>query len=185
VRVATQGQLHFELVASTKLLTELTTPAALVATAAICVAEGLDGSAFTALSSVSTDDVTALVWVGKSLLASLTAVVASLWIVVSCDLRALIPLLETELGRFLTEFSRLVRAEQYDGLLLLPQPASVMSKRTATITAATAIPVDPRRACAPDLFRLAFIAIREVMAASRARHRPKGLISTSRPESRL
>jgi len=58
-----------------KLLTELTTLPASEAIAAICVADGLDGSAFTALSSVSTDDFTALVSVGKSLLAALASVV--------------------------------------------------------------------------------------------------------------
>ena len=118
-----QRQLHFDLLASTKLLTELTTLLASSAIAAIWLAEGLDGSALTALLSVSTDVFTALVWVGKSLLAALTSDVASLWIVVSCDVRPLIPLLEVTLGRFLTELLRLVRSEQYAGLLL-PQPAS-------------------------------------------------------------
>jgi len=107
-----QAQLHFDLLASVKLLTELTTLLASRPIAASWVAEGLDGSALTALASVSTDDFTALVWVGKSLLAELTRVVASLLIVVSCDFRLLIPLLETELGRFLTEFSRFARSEQ-------------------------------------------------------------------------
>jgi hypothetical protein len=46
------------------------------------------------------------------------------------------PLLETELGRFLTEFSRLVRVVQYEGLLL-PQPASAISATAATVTAGT------------------------------------------------
>jgi len=42
-------QLHFDLLASVKLVTELTTLAASVAIPATCVAEGLDGSALTAL----------------------------------------------------------------------------------------------------------------------------------------
>ena len=107
-----RAQLHFDLLLSVKLLTELTTLLASSPIAASWVAEGLGGSALTALWSAATDDFTALVWVGKSLLAELTSFVASLLIVVSCDVRPLIPLLETELGRFLTEFSRLVRSEQ-------------------------------------------------------------------------
>ena len=54
-------QLHFDLLASVKLLTELTTLAALVAIAATWVAEGLDGSALTAVWSASTDVLTAVV----------------------------------------------------------------------------------------------------------------------------
>jgi hypothetical protein len=81
------------LLASEKLLTELTTLLASSPIAAIWLAEGLDGSALTAVASVSTEDFTALVWVGKSLLASFTRVVASLLIVVTCDGSELIPLL--------------------------------------------------------------------------------------------
>ena len=121
-------QLHFDLLASLKLLTELTTLAASVATAAICVDDGLDGSACTALASVSTDDCTALVSLGKSPLAELTSDVASLLIVVICDFRPLRPLLEVTLGRSFIEFSRSVRSEQYAGLLL-PQPASATARR--------------------------------------------------------
>ena len=55
------GQLHLDLLASVKLLTEFTTLAALVATAATWVAEGLDGSALTAVWSASTDVLTAVV----------------------------------------------------------------------------------------------------------------------------
>ena len=105
--------------------------------AAIWLVDGLDGSALTALWSVSTDVFTALVWLGKSLLAALTSDVASLWIVVSCDFRPLIPLLEVTLGRFLTEFLRLVRSEQYAGLLL-PQPAGATSATAATTPQARA-----------------------------------------------
>jgi hypothetical protein len=55
------GQLHFELDASTKLFTELTTlPASLVAMA-ICAADGLDGRAEAEFLSASTEDVMALV----------------------------------------------------------------------------------------------------------------------------
>ena len=61
-----------------KLLTELTTLAASAAIVAICVGDGLDGSALTALESVSTDVLTALVSLGKSDLAELTSFVASL-----------------------------------------------------------------------------------------------------------
>jgi hypothetical protein len=94
-----QRQLHFDLLASTKLLTELTTLAESAANAAIWVAEGLDGSALRALWSGSTDDFTAVVWLGKSLLAALTSDVASLSIVLACVCRPLIPLLEVTLHR--------------------------------------------------------------------------------------
>ena len=71
-------QLHFDLLVSPKLLTEFTTLPASSAIAAIWLADGLDGSALTALWSMSTDVLTALVWVGKSLLAALTSDVALL-----------------------------------------------------------------------------------------------------------
>jgi hypothetical protein len=54
-------QSHFELVASEKLLTALTTFAASVAIDAICVADGLDGSPLMVLSSAVIDDWIALV----------------------------------------------------------------------------------------------------------------------------
>ena len=91
-----------------KLLTELTTLAASLVTVAICAAEGLDDRAARALLSAPTDDVMALVSLGKSLLAELTSVEASLWIVVTCVFKPLTPLLVSPL----TEFSRLVRAPQ-------------------------------------------------------------------------
>src|ERR1700722_10051913 len=69
--VAPKPQLHFELLASTKLLTEVATLAALVATAAIWEADGLDGSAFSALENWLTEVWRALVWLGKSLFALL------------------------------------------------------------------------------------------------------------------
>ena len=106
------GQLHFELVASVKLLTELTTVAASLVTVAVCATEGLAARAVTALVSASTDDVMALVWLGKSLLAELTSAEASLWIVLTCDFKPLTPLLVITLGSPLTEFSRLVRSVQ-------------------------------------------------------------------------
>jgi hypothetical protein len=95
-----------------KLLTELTTLAASLVTVAICAAEGLDERAATALLSALTDDVMALVSLGKSLLAELTSVVASPWIVLTCDVKPLIPLLAFRLVSPLTEFSRLVRSVQ-------------------------------------------------------------------------
>jgi hypothetical protein len=143
-----QVQLHFDLLALTKPLTELTTLAESAVIAAICAAEGLDGSTLTALWSASTDDLTALVSLGKSLLAALTSDVASLRIVVSCDCRPLIPLLEVALGSPLIEFSRLVRSEQYAGLLL-PQPATAISTTAATI--APAIRLGVRHAFARNL----------------------------------
>jgi hypothetical protein len=52
--------------ASTKLFTELTTLAASLVAVAICPADGLDGSAVTEFLSALTEDVMALVSVGKS-----------------------------------------------------------------------------------------------------------------------
>ena len=106
------GQLHFELDASVKLFTELTTLAASLVTVAICAAEGLAGKAATALLRAPTDDVMALVSAGKSLLAELTSAVASLWIVWTCDFKPLTPLLAVRLVSPLTEFPRLVRSAQ-------------------------------------------------------------------------
>ena len=101
-----------ELVASEKLLTELATFAAALPTVATCAADGLDGSALTAPLNMSTDDLIALVWVGKSLLAELTSDVASLLIVVTCDFSALTSPLVAALVSPLTELSRLLRSEQ-------------------------------------------------------------------------
>lgn len=99
--------------ALTKLSNEFTALEALLATAAIWPGVGLDESPFTALSSASTDDLRALLSLGKSLLAELTSVVASLSIVVSFDFTALISLmLKFVLVRFLTDFSRLARFVQ-------------------------------------------------------------------------
>jgi len=101
-----------ELLAFMKLLTEVTTFPASLVTVAICEAEGLDESAETELLSVFTDDVIALVSVGKSLLAELTTFVASVWILASCDFRPLTPLLEFKLFSPLTELCRFCRLEQ-------------------------------------------------------------------------
>jgi len=88
--------------------------AASLVTVAISAVEGLDDSAPTEPLSASTDEVIALVSLGKSLLAELTSVVASLWIVPICDFRLLTPLLEVRLTLVspLTEFCRLVRSVQ-------------------------------------------------------------------------
>lgn len=95
-----------------KLFTELTTRAASAVTVAIWAAEGFAGRAATALLRAPTDDVMALVWSGKSLLAELTSAVASLWIVLTCDFKPLTPLLTVRLVSPLMEFPRLVRSAQ-------------------------------------------------------------------------
>ena len=82
-----------------KLLIELVTAAAETPIAAICDADGLDGSACTAPASVSTDDLIALVSLGKSDFAESTSAVASLWIVVSCVLKVLRSLLDLGIER--------------------------------------------------------------------------------------
>ena len=124
--------MHFGLLASPKLLTELATLVALVAIAAIWADEGLAGSAATALWSASTDAFRALVWVAKSLFAELTSEVASLWIFVTCDFSPLKSPLETELVSPLTELSRSLQSEQYAGLpapllAAVPLPALVVA----------------------------------------------------------
>ena len=62
-----------------KLFTEVFTVDASWATVAIVAAEGLACAAATELFSELTEEVMALVWLGKSLLAELTSAVASLW----------------------------------------------------------------------------------------------------------
>jgi hypothetical protein len=64
--VDSSGQLHFELDASVKLLTELTTRPAFLVTVAICAADGLDGRAAREFLSASTERVMALVWLATS-----------------------------------------------------------------------------------------------------------------------
>ena len=93
-------------------MTELTTLDALPTTDAIWLAEGFAGSALTALLSASTEDLMALVSLGKSPLAWLTTALASVWIFLNWACKALTPLLGLKLVASLTEFSRLVRAEQ-------------------------------------------------------------------------
>jgi hypothetical protein len=107
-----QDQLHFDLLASRKLWNELTTFAAELATVAIWLGEGFAVSALTALVSASTEDLMALVSLGKSLLAWLTTVLASVLSFVKAASKALIPLLGLKLVTSLIEFSRLVRVEQ-------------------------------------------------------------------------
>jgi hypothetical protein len=101
-----------DLLASTKFVNELSTFAAALATVAIWLGEGFALSALTALVSASTEDLMALVSRGKSLLAWLTTVLASVLIFVNVASKALIPLLGLKLVTSLIEFSRLVRAEQ-------------------------------------------------------------------------
>jgi hypothetical protein len=101
-----------DLLADTKALTELTTPAAAPVTVAILPAEGFALSALTALLSASTDDLMALVSLGKSPLAWLTRVFASVLTFVKAASNSLIPLLGLKLVAALTEFSRLLRAVQ-------------------------------------------------------------------------
>ena len=107
-----KGQPHCELLASVKLLTEVATLAASLVTVAISAAEGLGDRAVTELLSASTDEVMALVWLGKSLLAELTTAVASLSTLSTCDFTALTPPLLFRLVRPLTEFWRLARSVQ-------------------------------------------------------------------------
>ena len=106
------GQPHCELVAFVKLFTEFFTLDASVVTVTAAAAEGFDCSAVTELFSALTDEVMALVWFGKSLLAELTSVVAALWTVWTCDFQALAPLLAVKLFSPLTAFWRLLRSAQ-------------------------------------------------------------------------
>jgi hypothetical protein len=100
------------LLASTKLVKDLTTFAAALVTLAISLAEGFAFNPLTAPVSASTEDLMALVSLGKSLFAWLTTVLASVLIFVNAASSALIPLLGLKLVTSLIEFSRLVRAEQ-------------------------------------------------------------------------
>lgn len=59
-----------------------------------------------------TDEVMALVWLGKSLLAELTSVVAALWTIWACDCQALSPLPAFKFFSPLAAFWRLVRSAQ-------------------------------------------------------------------------
>jgi len=93
----TSGQPHFELVAFVKLFTEVFTLDASWAAVAIVAAEGLACAAATELFSALTDELMALVWLGKSLLAELTSAVAAVSTFWACDCQALIPLLMVKL----------------------------------------------------------------------------------------
>ena len=95
-----------------KLWTELTTLDAALVTVAIWLAEGFAVSALTALVSASTEDLMALVWVGKSPLAWVTTWLASVRTLSNWACNALIPLVGLKLVAAWTEFSRLLRAEQ-------------------------------------------------------------------------
>ena len=107
------GQLHFDEVALAKLSTELTTAAACVAMAAIADGLGLPEIDLTELASVLTELVTALLWLGKSLLALLAADLALLSIVVSADCSELSPPWSTlTLVTSLIDFLRLLIEEQ-------------------------------------------------------------------------
>ena len=95
-----------------KLFTEVFTLDASLVTVAIAAAEGLGGRAVTEFFSALTEEVMALVWLGKSLLAELTSAVAALWTIWTCDFQALPPLLAFKLVSPLTAFWRLVRSVQ-------------------------------------------------------------------------
>jgi protein-disulfide isomerase-like protein with CxxC motif len=73
----TSGQPHVELVAFVKLVTEFFMLDAFWAAVAIVAAEGLERRAAIELFSAVTDELMALVWLGKSLLAELTSAVAA------------------------------------------------------------------------------------------------------------
>jgi hypothetical protein len=128
---AVEAQLHFDLLVSTKVSTEL-----------------------------ATEDFTALVSVGKSLFAARTSVVTSILIIVSCDVRPLIPGPEVTLAGLLTEFSRLVRSEQYTGLLL-PQLASAISASASTI--ARALRTQARRIVSRSLSAMPFNSLQNTV----------------------
>jgi hypothetical protein len=106
------GQLHCELVAFVKLFIDFFTLDASSVTVAIVTAEGLDCSDAMELFSALTDEVMALVWLGKSLLAELTSAVAALWTFWACVFQALAPLLAVKLVSPLTAFWRLLRSVQ-------------------------------------------------------------------------
>jgi hypothetical protein len=95
-----------------KLFTELCTLDASAVTVTTAAAEGPDDKAATELFSASTDEVMALVWLGKSLLAEFTSAVAVLWTIWTCDFQALAPLLAFKPFSPLTAFWRLLRSVQ-------------------------------------------------------------------------
>lgn len=91
-------------VAVMKLLTELTTLLAALATDAMLLADALDDSDLTALWSFETDWVIALVSAGRSFLARLTNALALVWIFMSCVSSPLTPPLALRWVRPLTAF---------------------------------------------------------------------------------
>ena len=101
--------------------------------------------------SASTDEAIeaiALVSVGKSLLAEVTTVVASLSILPTWGFTPLTSPLEIELVSPLTEFCRLSRSVQYAGLLLLqpaPTPVAWRERQKYLRTAAAQRFQRPRR----------------------------------------
>ena len=120
-------------VALAKLSTELTTAATCVPMVAIDDALGVPDICLTELASALTELVTALLWVGKSLLALLATDLALVSIVVSADFRELTPFWRTlTLVRSLIDFLRLETDEQYDGLLLPPQALSAIAALATT-----------------------------------------------------
>ena len=95
-----------------KLFTEVFTLDASWATVAIVAAEGLACRATVEFFSALTDEVMALVWLGKSLLAELTSAVAAVSTFLACDFQALAPLLTVKLVSPFTALCRLVRSVQ-------------------------------------------------------------------------
>jgi hypothetical protein len=95
-----------------KLFTEFFTLDASAATVAVVAAEGLDCRAAAEVFSALTDEVMALVWLGKSLLAELTSAVAAVPTFWTCDVQALAPLLTVKLLSPFTAFWRLLRSVQ-------------------------------------------------------------------------
>ena len=71
-------QLHFDFVAFVKFVTEFTNVDASPATVEIALADGFDVAALTEVSSAPSEDLIALVSLGKLLLAELTSELASL-----------------------------------------------------------------------------------------------------------
>jgi hypothetical protein len=108
----TSGQPHFELVAFVKLVTEFFMLDAAWAAVAIVAAEGLERRAAIELFSAVTDELMALVWLGKSLLAELTSAVAAVSTFWACDSQALTPPLMVKPFSPFTAFWRLPRSVQ-------------------------------------------------------------------------
>ena len=95
-----------------KLFTEFFRLDESLATVAIVAAEGLACRAAIELFSALTDEVMALVWLGKSLFAELTSAVAAVSTFWARDFQALAPLLTVKLVSPFTALCRLVRSVQ-------------------------------------------------------------------------